>query len=118
METRGKKTTGTRELRSATKTGKNSASASTSTPPTATRPTRAATATNKEPGDQLSGSQTRATKSRKAPEDASQTKKQVPKAAPKATPVAPSLNKRTGTLDDNDREPIKVRRHGQAYYIT
>ena len=105
METRGKKTAGTRELRSATKARKDTPSASTSTPPTATRSTRATAATN----NQLSGSQISASKSSKALEDASQTKKAGSKVTSKATPAAP-LNKRARTLDDNDREPIKVRR--------
>ena len=113
MEAHVKKTAATRELRSATKARKDTAPASTSTPPTATRSTRATTTTKKKPGDQLSGSQGSESKSSKALENASLIKKVTPKAASKATPVA---IKRSWTLDDNDREPIKVCRVGQVHY--
>jgi hypothetical protein len=109
METRGKKTAATRELRSTAKARKDMAPASTSTPPTATRSTRATTATNKKPGDQLSGSQGSESKSSKALENASLIKRVTPKAASKATPT---VIKPSWTLDDNDREPIKVCRQG------
>ena len=113
METRGKKTAGTRELRSATKALKDTTPASTSTPPTATRSTRAKAATNK-PVDQLSGSQRSESKSSKALENASQIKNAGPKPAPK---VSTAVTQRVGTLDDNDREPIKVYNQIQAYYV-
>jgi len=74
---------------------------------------RATAATNKKLGDQLSGSQKSESKSSKVPENASQIKPAAPKAASKATAA---VNKGVGTLDENDREPIKVWRQRQAHY--